>query len=171
MFKVIDNFLDKKDFANLQYELLFNLHFPWYFQEGKDLALGDKSGKKDLNQFQLTHLFFENLKENSEYYHVLFPLFKKLKISSLTRAKANLNPYNYKFNQGEWHHDCNFKNNKTAVFYLNTCDGYTIFKKDNKKIYSQANRIVIFDSKDKHTGTNTTNNTRRVVLNINYYEL
>jgi len=30
---------------------------------------------------------------------------------------------------------------------------------------------VLFDSKDKHTGTNTTNNTRRVVLNINYYEL
>ena len=170
MYKVIDNFLDKQDFAKLQSQLLFNSDFPWYFQEAKDKLHGDKSGNKDLNQFQLTHMFFEDLKVNSPFYPVLFPLFKKLNVAAVTRVKANLNPYNYKLNQGLWHQDDTFTNNKAAVFYLNTCNGYTVFKENNKKTYSQANRIIIFNSNDIHRGTNTTNKKRRVVLNINYYE-
>jgi len=170
VFKVIDNFLDKKDFAELQSQLLFNSNFPWYFQEAKDKIHGDKVGNKDLNQFQLTHKFIEDLKINSSFYPVLFPLFKKLNIAAVTKVKANLNPYNYKLNQGLWHQDDALTNNKTAVFYLNTCNGYTVFKGNNKKTYSQANRIIIFNSNDIHRGTNTTNKKRRVVLNINYYE-
>ena len=44
------------------------------------------------------------------------------------------------------------------------------FKNNNKKVYSKENRVVIFNSKELHAGTNTTNTKVRCVLNINYYE-
>ena len=46
---------------------------------------------------------------------------------------------------------------------------YTLFEKNNKKVKSEENRIVIFDAKMKHAGTNTTNQKKRVVLNLNYF--
>ena len=171
MVKVIDDFLPIESFIKLQFDLTANTQFPYYFQNGKDYPLGDKKSEKMLDQFQFCHLFYEDLKENSDWYLSLKELLLKLNASSITRAKVNCNPYNAKLIQGGFHSDCKFKNNKTAVFYLNTCDGYTIFKKDKKKIYSKANRVVIFDSKELHAGTNTTNQKARFVLNINYYEI
>ena len=171
MVKVIDNFLAKEDFIKLQYNLISNAGFPYYFQNAKDYPLGDKRNDKMLDQFQFTHLFYDDSKENSDWFWVLKNILKKLKVSSLTKAKANCNPYNVKLIQGGFHLDNNFKNNKTAVFYLNTCDGYTIFKKDKKIIYSIENRVILFNSNEFHAGTNTTNQKARWVLNINYYEL
>jgi len=57
----------------------------------------------------------------------------------------------------------------TAVYYLNDNNGYTLFEKNNKKVMSKENRIVIFDAQMRHTGTNTTNQKKRVVLNLNYF--
>ena len=67
-----------------------------------------------------------------------------------------------------YHVDHPYLNAKTASFYLNTCDGYTAFE-DNQKVESKENRIVIFNSSKKHTGTSVTNSNRRVVLNLNYF--
>ena len=133
MVKVIDNFLPLESFQKLKWNLTANTMFPYYFQNGKDYPIGDKKSEKMLDQFQFVHLFYEDLKENSDWYWLLKDIFRKLKVGSLTRAKANCNPYNAKLIQGGYHFDSTFKNNKTAVFYLNTCDGYTIFKKDKKK--------------------------------------
>tara|TARA_R110002167_G_scaffold174440_1_gene373298 strand:+ start:3544 stop:4059 length:516 start_codon:yes stop_codon:yes gene_type:complete len=169
MFKIIDNFLSKDEFKKLEYNYLKNPAFPYYLQNGKDYLLEDKRSDNMLDQYQFTHLFYDNLKNNSEWYWTLDHILKKLKVSAITKAKVNLNPNNTKLTQGIYHTDFNLDNNKTAVFYLNTCDGYTIFKKNKKKIESKANRVVIFDSKNKHAGTNTTNVKVRCVLNINYY--
>ena len=168
MIKVIDDFLPVKQFMKLQYHLLFDTTFPYYYQNGKDEPLGTKSS--ELNQYQFTHLFFENFKENSSYTHILYDLLNKLNATALIRAKANLNPFNSKLYVGKFHIDHDCKQSKTAVFYMNDCDGYTLFKKDNKKVMSKGNRIVIFNSEEEHTGTNTTNQKVRSVLNINYYE-
>ena len=171
MYKVIDNFLPMESFIKLQYNLTKNPSFPYYFQNGKDFALDDPKNNKMLDQFQFIHLFYEDLKENSDWYWVLKDILEKLKVGALTKAKVNLNPYNSKLIEGQFHIDYNYKNNKTAVFYLNTNDGYTIFKKNRKKIDSKENRVVIFNSNELHAGTNTTNQKARWVLNINYYEL
>ena len=170
MFKVIDNFLPIESFRKLQYNLTVNTQFPYYFQNNKDYALNDPKSDKELDQFQFIHLFYEDLKENSDWYWTLKDILKKLKVASLTKAKVNLNPYNSKLIEGKFHIDYNFKNNKTAVFYLNTNNGYTIFKKNKKKVDSKENRVVIFNSNELHAGTNTTNQKARWVLNINYYE-
>ena len=56
---------------------------------------------------------------------------------------------------------------KTAVYYVNTNNGYTEFK-SGVKVNSIANRMVIFDSKYEHAGVTSTDTNRRVVLNINF---
>ena len=57
----------------------------------------------------------------------------------------------------------------TAVFYVNTNNGYTIFE-SGEKVSSVENRMVIFDSNILHTGTTCTDERVRCVLNFNYYE-
>ena len=56
---------------------------------------------------------------------------------------------------------------KTAIFYINTNDGWTEFE-NGDKVESVENRIVIFDSQTKHTGTTCTNAKVRVLINLNY---
>ena len=161
--KVIDNFLDKEDFVKLQHPMLLEKFFPWYFQDTRDLEVN-----KDLNQYQFTHIFFSDYKATSNYFYLLEPLLKKLEVKSLIKAKANLNPYSPKLYKGYFHSDT-VHDNLTAVYYLNENNGYTFFEKNNKKVKSKENRIVIFDAQMKHAGTNTTNKKKRVVLNLNYF--
>jgi hypothetical protein len=65
------------------------------------------------------------------------------------------------------HNDSNIPGSLTAIFYLNTCDGYTIFN-DGDKIYSVENTLIIFPGRLLHCGTTCTNENRRLVININY---
>ena len=63
-------------------------------------------------------------------------------------------PWNYKWN--------------TAIFYINTNNGKTLFK-HNKQISSRENRVAIFDGRLKHTGTTCTDAKNRIVINLNYF--
>ena len=55
----------------------------------------------------------------------------------------------------------------TAIFYINTNNGYTYFE-DGQKIESIENRMVMFPSNIPHAGATCTDEDRRVVLNLNY---
>jgi len=57
------------------------------------------------------------------------------------------------------------KNYKTAIFYLNKNNGYTVFK--DKKIKSEENTLVDFDGQTLHKGISATDN-KKVIININY---
>ena len=163
MFKIVDNFLDKEDFMKLQHHMLVEKFFPWYYQDTKDFEADE-----DLNQYQFTHSFFTDYQSTSRYFYLLEPLLKKLEVKSLIKVKANLNPYSPKLHKGYFHNDTPHAS-ITAVYYLNENNGYTLFEKNNKKVKSKENRIVIFDAQMKHAGTNTTNQKKRVVLNLNYF--
>ena len=159
-YKIIDNFLNKKYF-NLLNETFLNNMFPWYYQKHK-VHVND-------NQFQFTHLFYDNNKENSSCLYILNELFKKIKLKTLVRAKLNLTTKTKKFEKFVFHVDTDVKCN-TAILYLNTNNGKTVF--ENKKLLpvnSVENRIVIFPSHIKHAGTTHTDTDFRLVLNINYY--
>ena len=56
----------------------------------------------------------------------------------------------------------------TSIYYVNSNDGYTEFK-DGTIIESVENRLVIFPSDMRHTGTTCTNAKNRIVVNINYF--
>jgi hypothetical protein len=89
-------------------------------------------------------------------------------MKSLVRIKANINPHTEKLieHNDAWHID--FPNMTTSILYLNTNDGYTMFE-TGKKVNSLENRLVIFDSNIKHTGTTCTNQPGRIVLNVNFF--
>jgi len=157
--KIIKNLLNKEDFLKIE-QMFFHKNFPWYLIDG---ILNPKS--KDT---QLVHMFVDKGKILSSYFENLYPIFKKLNITDLVRVKANLQlRTNYK-NIGGFHID--YKNIKTAVYYINTNNGTTIFK-NGKKIKSEKNKIVIFDSNQQHSGTTCTDKQVRIVLNINYQDL
>ena len=62
-----------------------------------------------------------------------------------------------------------FKDCKTAIFYLNTNNGYTLFDKGDK-IPSLENRVVEFDSNLKHCAVDHTDTKYRIVINFNYLQ-
>ncbi len=59
----------------------------------------------------------------------------------------------------------------TAIFYINTNNGKTLIKENNKikEISSLENRVVIFDGRLKHAGTTCTDAKNRIVINLNYF--
>ena len=96
----------------------------------------------------------------------------KLKPSASIRVKANLLTRTDEILQNAFHsdfdkHKKNYDNVKTAIFYLNTNNGKTIFE-DGTRVESIANRLVTFDSNVNHTGTTCTDKIFRSVINVVY---
>jgi len=159
MVKIIDNFLKWEENFLIK-NLMESDNFPWFFVKGKVVETNK------LYDYQFFHTFYRDYKINSNYYDNILPLIEKLKPLSLIRIKANLNPISNKINIYEKHTDQNFKC-KAAIYYVNNNNGYTMI--NDKKIESKENRIVFFDSDQKHYGTNSTDCNNRMVINFNYF--
>ena len=161
MVEVIDNFLPKDIFVEMQYKILSN-DFPWYYNNGI-------VGPHQKNKYQFVHTFFNcdinfsNL--HNEYFNFIDPCLHKLGVKHLKRVKANLNPKTIFHRNGGFH--CDIKNVTTSIFYINTNNGWTKFK-DGCKVECIENRMVIFDSNIEHAGFSCTNQKRKVVVNFNY---
>jgi hypothetical protein len=159
--KVINNFLKKEDLLKIQSTLLNDVYFPWYLQNGVSY-LGD-------GHIQFTHVFYnEKINTKETYFLLLKPILDKLKIKKLLRIKANLISKTHKLIQHDYHMDYNDIICTTAIFYINSNDGYTIFKKNKKIIKSKENKFIYFKSNLEHAGTTCTDEKVRVVINFNY---
>ena len=90
-----------------------------------------------------------------------------LEANHFLRIKANLYPSSETLHEHKMHVDFDYSH-CTALFSLNTCDGYTKLK-DGTKINSVANRILLFDASEEHCSTTTTDTFARVNININYF--
>ena len=94
---------------------------------------------------------------------------KKLYIKKLIRIKCNLVLKTTKIQEHGFHVDYQMKEKfRTAILYINTNNGYTIFKKNNKKIKSVQNKLIDFDGRLQHTGTSCTDAPYRMVINFVY---
>ena len=156
-----DNFLNKTEHENLKNIMLSN-QFPWFFQEGVAQT------KKYDFQFYWTHVFFKpDQGVTSDFYKILDPILKKLKFKALIRIKANLYSNLGKMEEHQDHVDFPFKH-EGALFALNTCNGFTVLK-DNTKIKSIANRLLLFDPSQPHRSTTCTDAKVRCNININYF--
>jgi hypothetical protein len=158
--KIIDNFLEKKQFKIIQ-QAMMGVHFPWYYHKDCNYA--------DDGISQLTHIFYDYElpnKINGPTLPLLNPILKKLNEVGIIKIKANLN-YPDK-NSQVMHTDFLFKNLKTAIYYLNTTDGGT--KINNKFIKSLENRMVIIPSNISHASVrHTDTKIGRFIINFNYY--
>jgi len=167
-YEVIDNFLDEEYFGSL--ETLFtdkektgNFKMPWFFQSS---VVDDAVVEGNL--FYMVHPIYDQNVPWSDHYNSLIPLLEKLNTPGLLRIKANLFPNTEILHEHPMHIDYNFSHS-SAIFSLNTCDGYTKLK-DGTKIDSVANRVLLFDGSEKHCSTTTTNVSARININFNFFQ-
>ena len=162
--EIIDNFLPDYQFSQIQ-NIMMGPDFPWYYNDGiikPDHPRGS---------YQFIHRFF-TVRDSNPVKSGAFSLFEfcigKLNARSLIRIKANLRPRTIFHRKSGYHTD--FPENgthKTAIFYINTNNGWTYFKKKGK-VKSVANRMVIFNSDIEHYGVSCTDTKTRVLVNFNY---
>ena len=172
--QIIDNFLDKKDFDEVSLKIM-GRYFPWFHY---DEIVREDEHKKDMT-FYVMHMMYDNDRPQFQTsFELMDPVLGKLmkledpefRMHSLIRAKVNNYPNQGVLREHTMHTDWPSKGDldrKACLFSLNTCDGYT--RIGDKKIYSVANRAILFDPTIPHCSTNTTNDTRRVNINFNYF--
>ena len=157
--KIINNVLTNEEFLKIE-NTFTSAFFPWFISKG--VLFGQKN-------YQFTHTFYQNFLIRSDQFVLIEPILKNLNPSAIIRIKANLLTKAGKIIEHGMHTDVEIENSKTAVYYVNTNNGYTKFE-NGKKINSQANTLVIFNSNIEHTGTTCTDKDYRIVLNLNYYK-
>ena len=166
--KIIDNALSEKKYQELYKAITDELEFPWYLQNTGVSVEGDGS-------FQFTHQFCNQLGNRSPFDFLMKPMYYRLGVNKLYRCKMNLTMKTKKtYEFLPLHTDFSFTDGgkkfdyNTAIFYLNTNNGYTLFE-DGTKVDSVANRMVVFNSNTKHAGCSPTDELRRCVINFNYF--
>jgi hypothetical protein len=164
-YQVIDNFLDDATFSFIQNEI-YGPCFPWF---QNDHVIFPPTDATDKWSWQLTHMFYYAGVPQTGKFGILEPIIKKLNPAAIVRVKANLVPRGDKIIEHGFHIDISHFKGKTAIYYINSNNGFTVFD-DGSKVESLANRMVIFDSNIKHTGTTCTDERNRCVINFNYYE-
>lgn len=164
-FEVIDNFLDKTDFELIK-ETFLSPTFPWYYNSTKVAKDFDEDNPYN---YQFNHMFYKEDKPLSEYCSVIEPLFIKFNHNGRGRTKANLTTRTSEKIEFTMHTDYKryVQDMRTAVYYINTNDGYTRFN-NGETVESVENRLIHFDSRLLHTGSTHTNDKVRVVLNLNF---
>lgn len=155
MAKIIKNFLDKKNFVDLKTYFLSDCN--WFYKQ--HMTYND--------QPFFNHCFYNLHTIQSNRFDLVEPLIKKLNMKAIMQIRANLvlaKEISYK---SDLHIDVDNLNSTTAIYYLTTCNGYTLI--DGKKIKSVENQIVIFDSNIKHQMVSQTDTPERIVINLNYF--
>lgn len=158
--KIIDNFLPWDYFVHLQ-RMMTDHSFPWLYN-----AEVANSGEIQ-DHFYFTHNIFQDFQPTSSIFEQFVPFFKQLEMNAMVRARALLYVNQGKQIVHEKHIDFKFPH-KTAVFYMNTNNGYTEFE-DGTKVESVENRIVFFDGSIPHNSSTCTDQKIRVVMSINYF--
>ena len=156
------NFLDPRVFTELVSHIN-DTRFPWYYPPSARVPDGEPC--QYINLLYYDHQFSNAI--NPMLMRCLRAITDQLDTIAILRVKVNATPKGAP--EQQWHTDWQLSTpNKTCVIYLNDNNGYTEFR-DGKKILSVKNTAVVFDSNLEHRGVPSTD-TRRLVLNINYFE-
>lgn len=161
--EIIDNFLDKKQFDYI-HEVMTSDWFAWFYNDHITFDGGGEKFKK--NHFQFTHAFYSRLQKSNQY-AVIEPIVNKIDCIGLARIKANLGTRTEEHVEHGYHVDYDNPNLTTAIYYVNTNNGYTQFK-DGHKIESVANRYIEFNSQELHQGVSQTDVKARIAINFNF---
>ena len=164
---MVEDALPPQQFKAL-FDMFFVNDFPWFF--GDVVRPEDVDPKyKDYN-FHFSHTFhnFSQVATHIEKWNTIkYAVMDFLNPLSFIRIKSNLLLRTSTPIVHGYHVDTICPSCLTAIIYLNNNDGFTLFE-DGTRVQSKANRMVIFPSFLKHSGSTCTNTNRRVVLNINY---
>ena len=102
----------------------------------------------------------------STHFELLRPVLDLLQPAELIRIKLNRTSRRERHIEYGLHVDTTRPGATTAILYLNSNNGYTLFD-GGERVASVANRIVIFDAAQRHSGASCTDADYRLVLNVN----
>ena len=161
-YSIIENFLGKEEHHTLLSEMI-SVNFPWFY----NTSMTDYG--TDYGFF--SHTFYKEYRPNSDSFRrLIMPIVQKMNVKGLMEVRANFMTNKSKRYESEWHTDRKF-NCKTAIYYVNTSNGYTLLDKDEQiNIPCKENSMLIFDSDILHKAVSQTDNERRIVINFNYFE-
>ena len=172
MHKIIDNFLPQEDFLNITNTLfpqdLNNPNnFSWNYHKGivRDPDLGPTGYEKDDWMYNRSLYSSDNGLKFDKHYSIVKPILNKLNIKKLFDVRANLLVLTKEHIYHEFHTDRNVPHT-VALFYVTTCNGFTILK-DTAKVNCLQNRMLLFDGSIEHHSVTSTDHPR-CVININY---
>lgn len=157
---VIHNFLEQRDHQEIA-SLLLSSDFPWYLNS--HVA---NEHEEHLDDYQFTHTFIRDGHTASNFDAILAPLYRKFTDTLFLRVKANLQPRTSEVVHQSKHIDYAYTNTFSAVYYINTNNGKTVFD-DGHYVSSKANTILIFPTTMIHCGTTCSDQKVRCVININ----
>ena len=173
-YEVIDNFLNEKDFTNLQNLIIGNgnnLDFDWKIITDVALASWDQNYNENVNKqlwnWYAVHPVYNTLPLSPHFDYITSFFRGKWSLKSLIRIKVNFYPHTFEVKEHEQHYDYDFSHHG-ALFSLNTCDGFTRMS-NGDKVDSVANRIVFFDASELHNSSTTSNQKGRYNINFNYF--
>lgn len=169
MITVIDNFLPFPE-ASFVREQLLSPGWPWYFQDSVDYA----EERDDPSKSQFSYQLYRNHSWCGAGETIVSRFIRHIRPLTLVRVKANLQVRTETRVQNSFHVDIlspdhePYEDLLTAIYYVNTNNGLTVFE-EGTEVESRENRMVVFPSKLRHTGTTCTDAKRRVVINFNYF--
>lgn len=159
--KIIDNFVDPESHRIIKDTMMSN-NFPWF------IASSTADNQGTIQEKELAHLFHDDMTITSNYWNIIVPIIEKINPRSLLRIRAALMSPGEQNEDSGWHTDYDFNGHTTAVYYVNSNNGYTLFE-DGTRVESVANRFVFFDSHLKHTGVRQNDTSFRCLINFNYF--
>ena len=167
--EIIDNFIPEDQFYII-HKTMYEDDFEWFFTD----KILTPPYENLPGRYQFCHNILSDREGISSYhYPILNPILSKLGTYKLFRIKANLTLATHEHEPSGYHVDGFDKNHGypdntlTAIYYINTCNGYTEFK-TGEKVKSVSNRMLIFNSELEHQGVTSTDETRRVLINFNF---
>jgi hypothetical protein len=183
--KIIENFLPT-EYQNALEKLLIGSNFAWYLNPNTVVEpyLPPEGVDTITDYMQFTHSFFQNDVVTSEHYGLIslinhhLMLLENINTTKPARIKANLNfpPSNYPENHHfSIHTDLSNEYNAiTCIYYVNDCDGDTLFfsedgKTEINRVSPKKGSLVYFDSKIPHAGCPPKNSKTRCVINFNFF--
>ena len=170
--EIIDDFLPPSAFKEVQ-DVLLGKQFSWYFIPY--INHNSEHERSNLDWFEFCHMFWDpDHGKVSESATGIITLFREpLDAYVFLRIKANLTVYSENPQPTDFHTDFNhpmpIDKMTTAIYYVNTTNGYTEFI-DGRKVESVANRLVKFPTNLRHQGTTCSDAKQRVVINFNYFD-
>ena len=177
-FTVRENFLDTEFFEETK-NTIIDLDFPWRRRDSmtsgvlspdpvvKDLF----SSINDVNDsLFFAYTFYNKMEVLSDLYKpYVIPILEKLEAVAPIQVRANMS-ISALYKQCHWHRDYGFKC-KTAILYLNDCDGGTELNINNEITFikADANKMLIFDTDILHRGITSKEQPVRYIINFNYF--
>jgi len=169
--KIIDNFLDK-DAHQKMLDDIGHLHLQYHTPVVYEQSLNLKSNTQKYD-WQMVHIFYDHPFGISPQFEFVAPFIEVLQPMILIRVKLNLTTCTETILEHGLHIDINPVEDarimRSAVYYLNTNNGYTVFE-SGEKVESVANRLLDFPANLKHSGTTCTDTKTRLALNTVYIE-